>query len=134
MALALLFTLPAGPLVQGKMKNSLTASTAPGLVVTAHFGRKKKSCKGVGICDVVVGDSSLSDRAVRATLSANADGNLTVAFLAKPPEDGPTLFIDEDITLPPAIAKELGFKSATALKGEYAFNSRRSLINARLVK
>jgi hypothetical protein len=27
------------------------------------------------------------------------------------------LFIDEDITVPPAIAKELGFKSVTLLKG-----------------
>ena len=94
-------------------------------------------CRKFVICSITIGGggrTSVSNRAVRGKLSANADGKLTVAFLAKPPDEGPTLFLDQDITVPPALAKKLGFKSATVLKGEYAFNSRRAVLNARLTK
>jgi hypothetical protein len=133
MALASLFAPPAGPSVQGKMKNSGAAAPAFGAVIVVT-GRVKHQCTGFGICHIYIESLTASGRQARAQFSANADGKLTVVFLDKPAEEGPTLFIDEDITAPPAVAKELGFKSVTLLKGEYAYNSRRSVINARLVK
>ena len=132
LTLASLFALPAGPSVQAK-KNSGVAAPAFGAVIVVT-GRVKHQCTGFGICHIYIESVAASGRQVRAQFSANAAGKLTVVFLDKPPEEGPTLFIDEDIDAPPAVAKELGFKSVTLLKGEYAYNSRRSVINARLVK
>ncbi|MBO0724404.1 MAG: hypothetical protein J2P52_02295 [Blastocatellia bacterium] len=134
MTLASLFTPPAGPSVQAKMKNSLTATSAVGVEVKIDIGRKKKGCGGFGACSVTISGTLLTDREVKGILSANPNGNLTLAFLAKPPDEGTTFFIDEDISLPPVIANKLGFKSATLLQGEYPYNSRRCVLNARLVK
>jgi hypothetical protein len=132
MAIASLFTPPVGPSTQAKMMNNLNAAPSYGAVIV-QFGRVKHQCTGFGICHIYV-ESVGASREVRAQISSNAAGKLTVAFLDKLPEEGTTLFIDEDITAPPAVARELGFKSVTLLKGEYAYNSRRSVIDARLVK
>ena len=135
MAITLLFALPSGPAVQGKGENSLTAT--PAITVEAEFdiGRKKKGCTGTGVCAIIVrGGTVVSDRTVRGELSTDGDGRVTMRLLGKPPEEGPTLFIDEDIAVPAEIAKKLGLKSATVLRGEYPFSSRRAVLNARLTK
>jgi hypothetical protein len=133
LTLASLFALPAGPSVQANMKNSDAAAPAFGAVIVVT-GRVKHQCTGFGVCHIYIESVAASGRQVRAQFSTNAAGKLTVVFLDKPAEEGPTLFIDEDITAPPAVAQELGFKSVTLLKGEYPYNSRRSVIDARLVK
>lgn len=134
MAIASLFAPLAGPSVRGKVKNSLTAAPAAEVAIVGYFGRKKKGCKGVGICKIRPGATTIEDREVLAQLSTNAEGKLTLVFSSKPPEEGTTLYIDEDIIAQPAIASGLGFKSVTLLKGEYAYNSGRCVIDARLVK
>jgi hypothetical protein len=133
MTLASLFTLPAGPSVHGMAKNRLIEAPAFG-AVTVVFGRVKKQCTGFGICHIYASAATAGNRNLRAQLSASVAGKITVVFLDKPPEEGATLFIDEDIEAPPAVARELGFKSVTLLKGEYAYNSGRPVIDAKLVK
>jgi hypothetical protein len=133
MALASLFPLPDRSSAQGNRKDSFTPPKP--VVIRAEWGRKDLGCKGAGLCYIIIPEGpKTAAREVQAQLSTNADGKIAVDFLTKPPEEGPTLFIDEDIAAPPAIAAELGFKSVILLKGKYAYNSRRSVINARLVK
>jgi hypothetical protein len=134
MALASLLATPAGPSAHVKPQNYEDGTTKPPVVFIVIAGRVKRQCKGHGICQIVTKSNPSGDREVRAKLHAKADGKVTVQFLDKPPEEGPTLFIDEDITAPPAVASKLGFKSVTLLKGEYSYNSRRSVIDARLAK
>jgi hypothetical protein len=69
-----------------------------------------------------------------AELSADSDGKLQLTLLDKAPEEGRTLFIDQDIPLSPEIARKLGFKNGTIQRGEYAFSGNKSLLNARLTK
>ena len=133
MAFASLFATSDGLSVQGKMSSGRTPLQKPDHAI-ACIGRQNVDCKYFGLCKVAASDETAHCRKLRAQLSTNADGKVIVEFLDKPPEEGPTLFIDEDIAAPPAVATGLGFKRVTLLKGEYAYNSRRSVINARLVK
>jgi hypothetical protein len=57
-----------------------------------------------------------------------------VKLLDKAPEEGATLFVDQDITLSSEIAQKLGFKTATIQRGEYAFSASQTLLTARLTK
>ena len=77
---------------------------------------------------------TVNERSVNAELSTAADGKLQLALLGKAPEEGRTLFIDQDIPLSPEIAKKLGVKNGTIQRGEYAFSGGKSLLNARLTK
>jgi hypothetical protein len=123
------------PSVQGASPKS-KASAAISIKVTLTFGRASKGCRGFGICKISIGVGKVvaAERNVNAELSTAGDGKLQLALLGKAPEEGRTLFIDEDIPLSPEIAKKLGVKSATIQRGEYAFSANRSVLSARLTR
>lgn len=106
----------------------------PKISVCLFFGRAKKNCGGWGICKLGSCGIASAPRSVIAELSAVADGKLELRLLKKVPEEEPTLFVDEDIPLSADIAKQLGVRSATIQRGEYAFSASKSLLNARLTR
>ncbi len=106
----------------------------PKISISIYFGRASKKCAGFGICKITVGKISRADRVVRAELSRTDDGKVEIRLLEKAPEEGPTLFIDEDIPLSSDIANKLGLRSGVIQRGEYAFSANKSRLNARLTK
>ena len=139
MALAAVFALPADPSAQGQGGDKLAAASATlseiHVEVEAEIGRKSKGCRKFGICKVKVGGGgTIGDRVVKTQLSTNGDGTITATFFGKAPDEEATLFLDEDVVVPPAAAEKLGFKSVTLLRGQYAFSANRARLNARLVK
>jgi hypothetical protein len=137
-ACAALVTLPAGPGVQGKTGYKPTAASAASVKVVLDIGRRRNCatdcCGGFGICRITVSASTASKRAVNGELSTTSDGKLTLTLLGKAPDEGKTLFLDEDVAVPAEAAKKLGLKNATLLRGEYAFSASRAVLNSRLVK
>src|SRR5215475_12619822 len=127
---AMLFSVSLWPLVQGATGASpkSNAAAAARISVSIRIGRSSKGCSGFGICSVVIVISRISadKRSVRADLSPVADGKLQITLLEKAPEEGQTLFVDQDIPLSQDIAQKLGFKSATIQRGEYAFSGSKS--------
>ena len=133
----MLFSASMWPSVQGATGASPKSNAAALKVsVSIRFGRSSRGCRGVGICSVTitVSRASADQRTVRAELSTAADGKLELTLLDKAPEQGQTLFVDQDIPLSQDIAQKLGFKSATIQQGEYAFSGGRSLLSARLTR
>jgi hypothetical protein len=106
----------------------------PKISISITFGRAKKKCGGIGICKLTVGKISKAERGVRAELSRTDDGKLEIALLEKAPEEGPTLYVDEDIPLSSEIARKLGLRNGIIQQGEYAFSANKSRLNARLTK
>ncbi len=103
--------------------------------VTLTFGRAKKKCAGFGICKITIGKLTAANvRTVEAELSAVSGGRLELTLLGNPPEEGRTLFIDEDIPLSSDSAKRLGFRTATIKRGQYAFGGNKSVLNARVTR
>jgi hypothetical protein len=131
-ACAVLFTLPAGPSVQGKTGSRPTAASAAKVAVIVDIGRKALGCTGFGVCRVTLTVSSKS--AVKAELSTTSDGKLTLALLSKVPDESQKIVLDEDVAIPAEAASKLGLKSATLLQGEYAFSASRAVLNARLLR
>ena|SRR5262245_46870537 len=132
---AMLFSVSLWPSVQGATGASPKSSGAALKVsVSVRLGRSSRGCRGFGICSVTISISRISGGFVRAELSTAADGQLQLTLLDKAPEQGQTLFVDQDITLSQDIAQKLGFKSATIQQGEYAFSGGRSLLSARLTR
>lgn len=135
---AMLFSASLSSSVQGKTgavpKKNAAAAFPIKIPITITFGRASKKCGGFGICKITLGVAAASakERRVRAELSTTDDGKLELTLLEKAPEEGRTLFIDEDIPLSPAIARKLGIKKGTIQRGEYAFNEKKSVVNARL--
>lgn len=103
----------------------------PKISVTLTFGRASKKCAGFGICKITLGRISSAGRGVRAELSRTDDGKLEIRLLEKAPENGPTLFIDEDIPLGSDITNKLGLRSGIIQRGAYAFSASKSRLNAR---
>ncbi len=132
---AMMFSGSLWPSVQGTTGASQLKIRIP-IKITITFGRASKKCAGFGVCKITLGLSSASatSRSVGAELSAIDDGKLQIALLGKPPEEGRTLFIDEDIPLSQEIAQKLGVRNATIQRGEYAFSANKSVLNARLTK
>ena len=135
---AMLFSASFWPSVQGATGASPKSNPAAALSasVSIRIGRASRGCRSFGICSITITISrvSLDQRTVRAELSTAADGKLLVKLLDKAPEEGATLFVDQDIPLSSEIAQKLGFKSATIQQGEYAFSGGRSLLSARLTR
>jgi len=131
-ACAVLFTLPAGPSVQGKTGARPTAASAVKVSVVVDIGRKAQGCTGFGVCKVTL--TASTKRAVKGELSTTGDGKLTLALLSKAPDEGQTLFLDEDIAIPAEAATKLGLKNATLLKGAYTFSAGRSGLDARRLR
>ena len=132
---AMLFSVSLWPSVQGATGASPKSNAAALKVsVSVRIGRSSRGCRGFGICSVTITLSRLTTGFVRAELSTAADGQLQLTLLDKAPEEGQTLFVDQDISLSQDIAQELGFKSATIQQGEYAFSGSRSLLSARLTR
>ena len=131
------------PPVQGAMGASSNSNAAafqanqkikfPKISISLTFGRAKKNCGGWGICKITLGKLSAA-RTVQAELSRTEDGKLELRLLERASEEGPTLFVDEDVPLSADIAKQLGVKNATIQRGEYAFSASKSRLNARLAK
>jgi hypothetical protein len=135
---AMLFSVSLWPSVQCAT-SARPKSNAPAALVTKVYirtGRASEGCAGFGICTItiVITTKFPSYKTVRGELSAAADGKLLVTLLEKPPEEGPILYVDQDIPLSQDIAQKLGFKSATIQRGEYAFSGSRSLVGARLTR
>jgi len=99
-----------------------------------RIGRKSLDGKSFGFCGIKGPGKFVNDGELRALISKKGDGQLMVVFMRRPSEEGPTLYIDEDITAPPVVARRLGFKSVTLLKGEYEYNKGMCVINAKLDK
>lgn len=138
---AALFSLALWPSVQGATSASPISMTQaalklPKISITITIGRASKGCRGFGLCKITLGKLAPSEaaRSVNAELSEAADGKLQLTLLGKAPEEGKTLFVDQDISLSPEIAKRLGVKNATIQKGEYAFGANKSALNARLTR
>jgi hypothetical protein len=72
-----------------------------------------------------------SARTVKGELVAAEDGKLQLTLLSKAPEEGRTLFVDEDIQLSADASRRLGFASATIKAGEYAFSESKATLNVR---
>ena len=132
---AMLLSGSLWPSVQGASPKS-KASAAISIKVTLTFGRASKGCRGFGICKISIGVGKViaTQRNVNAELSTAGDGRLQLTLLQKAPEEGQTLFIDQDIPLSPEIAQKLGVKSATIQRGEYAFSANKSVLSARLTR
>ena len=131
---AMLFSVSLWPSVQGATGASPKSNAAAlKISVSVRIGRSSRGCRGFGLCSVTITLSRISGF-VRAELSTAADGQLQLTLLDKAPEEGQTLFIDQDIPLSADIAQKLGFKSATIQRGEYAFSGSKSLLSARLTR
>lgn len=105
----------------------------PKISISLTFGRAKKNCGGWGICKITLGKLTAA-RTVPAELSRTEDGKLELRLLERVSEEGPTLFVDEDVALSAEIARQLGVKNATIQRGEYAFSASKSRLNARVTK
>lgn len=107
----------------------------PKISISITFGRAKKKCGGFGICKITLGAIAASEgRVLRAELIANQDGKMELNLLDNPPEEGQTLFIDQDIVLTRDGARRLGYRTVTIRQGEYAFSNKKSLLNARVTR
>jgi hypothetical protein len=115
--------------------NAAVALGSPPISITVSvwFGRASKGCRGWGICKIPIGKVT-EERTGEAELSTAGNGKLQLTLLKKAPEEGRTLFVDEDIPLSQEIAEKLGVKNATIRKGQYAFGKNKSLLNARLTR
>ena len=138
---ALLCAWTLWPSVQGATgaspnSNAQAALKLPKISISLWFGRASKGCRGWGICKITVGKLSAAEKGktVQAELSRTDDGKLELRLLEKAAEEGPTLFVDQDIPLSADIAKQLGVRNATIQRGEYAFSASKSRLNARLTK
>ena len=119
----------------GSPKRKAAAPIPITVTITLWFGRASKGCKGWGICKITVGKlTSEDERTGEAELTRVGDGKLQLTLLKKAPEEGRTLFIDEDIPLSQEIAEKLGVSNATIRRGAYAFSARKSVVNARLTR
>lgn len=115
--------------------NPQVALKIPRIPISITIGRASKKCGGFGICKITIGlKAAPAPRVVNGELSRTTDGKLQLRLLEKAPDEGQTLFVDEDITLSPELASKLEIKSGTIQRGAYAFNTRQSLLNARLTR
>ena len=131
------------PTTTGASKNAKAGAAGqlkipilPKISITVTIGRAKQKCGGFGLCKITLGlaRAPVGRRIVNGELIRTDDGNLQLTLLERAPEEGQTLFIDEDIPLSSAIARKLGVKKATIRRGEYAFSTNRSLLNVRLTR
>ena len=108
----------------------------PKISITVTIGRAKKKCGGFGVCKITLGlvAAPAGRRIVKGELTRTVEGPLLLTLLERAPEEGQTLFIDEDIPLSPAIARKLGVKKATIRRGEYAISTNKSVLNVRLTR
>lgn len=105
----------------------------PNISISITIGRASKGCRSFGICKITLGKLQ-AERTVSGELSQGEDGKLQLTLLEKAPEEGRTLFVDQDLQLSADVAQKLGVKSATIQRGEYAFSASKSRLNARLTK
>src|SRR5262245_30680531 len=105
---AMIFSVSLWPSVQGATC-ARTKSNAAALKdgVSIRIGRSRRECSGFGLCSVTITISRISGGFVRAELSTAADGQLQLTLLDKAPEEGQTLFVDQDIQLSQDIAQKL---------------------------
>jgi len=130
---AMTFSVALWPSVQGATAASQKAALKlPKISISITIGRAKKACGGFGICKITLGKISAAQRTVNGELRATDDGKLQLTLLQKAPEEGGTLFVDQDIPLSQEIARKLGVKNATIQQGEYAFSASKSVLSARM--
>jgi hypothetical protein len=134
---ALLLASPVRPPVRGTANASaLISAFGPKVNIQIDFGRPRFNCTGFGICKVTEGSVATvrSNRILKGALTLDNNGKLELSVAGKPPDEGPTLFIDDDIPLSPEIARSLGSRSTTIARGEYAFSGGKALLNAKVAK
>lgn len=132
---AMLISGSLWPSVQAGGSPKSKAAAPISISITITFGRAKKKCGGFGICKITIGKlTAANERTVEAELSTVGAGKVRLTLLGKAPEEGRTLFVDEDIPLSSDTAKRLGFKNATIKRGQYAFGGNKSVLNARLTR
>ena len=105
---AVLFSGSLWPSAQAGGNPKSKAAAPITIPITITFGRASKKCAGWGICKITLGIVSAGERTVEAELTRVGDGKLQITVLKKVPEEGRTLFIDEDIPLSQEIAEKLG--------------------------
>lgn len=133
LAMSAILFAGASHMASAKPKNVPQALKLPKISITITIGRASKKCGGFGLCKITVGSiTAASKRTVRAELTSNADGKMELNLLDKAPDEGQTLFIDQDIVLSRNGATRLGYRAVTIRKGEYAFGDNKSLLNARV--
>ena len=92
--------------------------------LTFNFGKRTNTgtCgPGHGICSIVLGLARA--RAVEGTVTPVGSDRMNVVFETNIPDGDRIMEIAEDIVIEEAIARKLGFKSLTVLKGNYAFEA-----------
>ncbi|HLG15490.1 MAG TPA: hypothetical protein VJH03_13460 [Blastocatellia bacterium] len=78
-------------------------------------------CEGFGLCKVTIGVARMKapdPKAVPAKAEVRGD-KMAVTFDGAVPPGGDVLPVSEDMILDAAVARGLGFKTVTILKGDY---------------
>lgn len=102
-----------------------TPSSQAGPIIWFEIGRPSKNCTGLGICRGGVGAPTTINTGARSngrtlnTTTSVAGQKLTIEFSSQLPEKGDTLTVEKDLALDAATSKQLGFRDATILQGEY---------------
>jgi hypothetical protein len=90
--------------------------------ITIYFGRAGCS-RGFGICRIEMG----SKVAVSSGMLRMQGQAAVIEFSQMPKDNGSTIFIDEDLTVPAEAARKMGCNNGcTLLKGEYPVNYARN--------
>jgi hypothetical protein len=130
---AILFAGASDLAIAKPKSNPQAALKFPKISISITVGRAKKKCGGFGICKITFGSIAASPRVVKAELVAK-DGKLELNLLERAPDEGQTLFIDQDIVLTREGARGLGYRTVTIRQGEYSFSDNKSVLNARVTK
>ncbi|MEK7830305.1 MAG: hypothetical protein AAB401_04420 [Acidobacteriota bacterium] len=117
---AVLLTLAAWPMASPVGHGNAAAFIS--IKLTFKLGKRTNTgtCgPGRGICDITL--SVARSGSVEGTVTPVGDDRLNVVFESNLVDH--TLDIAENIILDEAVARKLGFKSMTVLKGSYSFDS-----------
>lgn len=117
---AVLLTLAAWPMANPVGHGNAAAFIS--IKLTFKLGKRTNTgtCgPGRGICDISL--SVARAGSVEGTVTPVGSDRMNVVFDAAPADR--TMEIAEDIVMDEVVARKLGFKSLTVLKGNYAFDS-----------
>jgi hypothetical protein len=94
--------------------------------IRIKIGRASYLCIRIGVCGIEVWrETTTMERSVQAFVT-NAHGDLLVEFRSMLPEEGDTLFVDEDVYLPAETARELGVENIYLKRGAYPIDRSQS--------
>ena len=122
LAVAVLMTLAVWPTANPVSHGNASAFIS--VKLTFKFGKRTNTgtCgPGRGICDITL--SVARSGSVEGTVTPVGSDRLNVVFESQLAERDRVMEIAENILVDEAIARKLGFKSMTVLKGNYSFDS-----------